>query len=208
MAICRGKAAEVAQKAEGAALGRSVPGAQARSGEAAVAVVEELAAKPRADGTRNRLAAKEMGEFAQDEVGVDARLGFEVAGIGFAFDFAFAFVKEECCLDAVGDFLNEGDEGGDVAFVEGAARVVGLKFGDDGARVKNGEVKGIARLPKESSSAGGEMGGIFTRQPVERGAAALADDAGFQVDRNGSVGALEQRLDFPQEGHNRIMKGE
>jgi hypothetical protein len=101
----------------------------------------------------------------------------------------------------VGDFLNEGDERGDVAFVEGLARVVGLELGDDGPRIKDCDVKGIAGLAEESSSARGEMGGIFTRHLVEHGAPAFADEAGFQVDRNGRVGPFEQRLDFRQEGH-------
>ena len=40
MAVRKGKAPQMTQKAERASLGRSVPCAQARAGEAAVAVVE------------------------------------------------------------------------------------------------------------------------------------------------------------------------
>ena len=205
-----GKAAQVSQKAERATLGRAVPGAQARAGEAAMAVVEELAAEPGADAAGNfsAFATEDVGEFAQDEVGVDPGLGFEIAGVGFAVDFAFAFVEEERGLDAVGDFLDEGDKRGDVAFVERLAGVVRLEFSDDRARIEDGDVERIARLPKEGSAAGSEVRRAFSSHAVEHGATAFADEARFQVDRNGSVGALEQRLDFPEECHNRVTSDE
>ena len=47
--------------------------------------------------------------------------------------------------------------------------------------------------------------GGFAGKAVEGGAAAFADEARFEVDGDGGVGALEQRLDFPQEGHGRVI---
>lgn len=195
------------QKGERAALGGAVAGTKPGRGEAAMAVIEQLSPKPGTDGAGNGIAAEEVGKFAEDEVGVDAGLGFEIAGIGLAVDFAFAFVEKECGLDTMGDFFDKGDEGGDIALVERAAGVVLLELSDDGTGIEDGDVERVAGLAQERSPGGSETFRLDTGQAIERGAAAFTDEAGFQVDRDGSVGALEQCLDFPQEGHAGWMRG-
>jgi len=208
VAVGEGKAAKMAEEAQGAPLGGAVTGAQAGIGEAAVAVVEELAAEPNADGARYfPFPTQQMGKFVQDKVGINAGLGLEIAGIFLAFDGAFAFMEEERGLDPVGDFLDEGDERGDVAFIEGLARIVGLELGDDGLGVENGDVEGIARLAEKSTAARRKMGGGFASQLIEDGAAAFADEARFEINRDGGVGALQQHLDFAQQGHGRFRWG-
>src|ERR1700722_18611020 len=101
----------------------------------------------------------------------------------------------------MGDFLDEGDKGGDVALVEGATRVVGLEFGDDGACIENGQVKRIVRLAQKRASAAEEMGSVPAGPAIERGATAFANETSFKINRNGRVGPFEQELDFAQEGH-------
>jgi hypothetical protein len=208
MAIGKGQAAEIAQEAEGAMLGRAITSAEARIGEAAVAVVEKLATEPNADGARNfPFSAKKMGKFVQDEVGIDPGLGLEISGIILAFDGAFAFMEEKRGLDTMGNFLDEGNERGDVAFIEDLARIVGLKLGDDGARVKDGDVERIAGLAEKGATARREMGRAFAGHLIEEGATAFADETRFEVDRDGGVGALQQHLDFAQQGHGRFRWG-
>src|SRR5271154_3861682 len=66
----------------------------------------------------------------------------------------------------------------------------------------------IAGLAQKSAAAAGEMGGIAAGETGQCGATALADEAGFEIDRNRRVGPFEQELDFAQEGHvGRTMEG-
>jgi hypothetical protein len=184
--------AKMPEEAEGATLGSAITVAEARIGEAAVAVVEELATEPNANGARNfPFSTEQMGKFVQDEVGIDPGLSLEIAGIILALDGALAFMEEERSLNAMGNFFDEGDERGDVAFIEGLARVVRLELGDDRARVEYGDVEGIAGLAEKGAPTRCEMGGAFTGHLIEDGAAAFADEARFEVDRDGGIGALQ-----------------
>lgn len=177
--------AQLAEKTESATLRNAITGAQLRRGKAAMAGVEKLPAQPRAHPPRNAAAAEDLREFAQDKIGVDAGLGFKIAGVSLGADQTLAFLKKKRGLNAMGNFLDKGDESGNIALIESQARVVDFKFGDDGARIKNGEVKRITSLTQKCAATSGQMAGLLAGQAVEHGAPILANNATFEINGNG-----------------------
>ena len=203
-----GDTPEPAEEGQRTSLSGLIARAQLGADYLAVAAVEELTAEPEADAAGNASAAKGLGELAEDKVGVNAGLDLEIAGEGLRFDGAFALKEEEGGLHAMGDLLNESNERGNVALVEGAAGIVAFQFRDEGRGIKDGHGEGIARATEEGAPAGGEVQRFGPGLGGESGAAGFADEAMFQVDRDGRVGALEQELNFAQERHEaRMMAG-
>ena len=164
LAAGQGKPAQMTQKAQRATPGRRIARAQAWRGKPAMALVEELPAKPGTHRPGDRIATEHMGKSAQHKIGIDPGLSLQIARIGLAVDFPFAFMEEERGLNAMGDFLDERNQRGDVALVKVSARIVRFQFRDDRARIKNGHIKRIARLPEKGAAARGEAFRAFARQ--------------------------------------------
>jgi hypothetical protein len=156
--------------------------------------------KPAPVGPRNFLGLpKESDEEEKDEIGIDPRLELEVPREIFRSDLSLALFELERGMEGVVDLFHERNQRPDVSIAQARARIVPLQLFDEPARIIDPNVKLIVRAPEKSAGEIAQLAGLGAGEPGEMGAAALIDQAIFQVDPDLRVGPLKQLLDLAEE---------
>ena len=97
------------------------------------------------------------------------------------------------------DFLNERDQGPDIAIAQTGAWIVPLQLFDQPARIINSDVKLIVRPAQKSPGQLAQFPRGGAGQPRELRAAFLVDQTIFEIDPDLRIGPLKEALDLAEE---------